>query len=276
MTTIQLAGPTFGGASLGALSDTVALLGRHMRHIARTPEKLISVTLMPVAYVVIFGLLFGSAIAVPGGKYGEFLMAGIFAQTMLTNISSTALGVADDLGNGLVDRFRSLPMSQAAVLVARTTSNLVLSMMSIAVMALVGLTIGWRVHTGFGPAVAAFGILLFFGLAMAWLGALIGLLVRSAEAISSVAFIIVMPLTFLSNAFIPLGGLPAWLRVVCEWNPISSVVAACRGLFGNPTAPVGSSFPAEHPIPLAVALTLAVLVLTVPLAVRAYRTAVAR
>ncbi|MDQ3404303.1 MAG: ABC transporter permease [Actinomycetota bacterium] len=262
--------------AFGPASDALALFGRHCRHIARTPEKLLGVTVMPIAYVVIFGVLFGTAIVVPGGGgYGEYLMAGIFTQTMLSTVSSTALGVADDLGNGLVDRFRSLPMSQGAVLVARTVSNLVLSLISIVVMALVGLLIGWNVSTGVGPALAALGLLLLFGFAMSWLGALIGLVVRSAEAISSVAFLIVMPMTFLSNAFIPLDGLPGWLRVVCEWNPVSSVVAACRELFGN-TATVGNSFPMAHPIPMALGLTLVLLLVCAPLAVRAYRTAVAR
>ncbi|KAA2254525.1 ABC transporter permease [Solihabitans fulvus] len=259
-----------------AVSDTWALVGRHMRHIARIPEKLLSITLMPVAYVVIFGCLFGTAIAVPGGDYREYLMAGIFTQTMLSNISNTALGVADDLGNGLVDRFRSLPMSQPAVLVGRTVSALVLSALSCTVMAVVGFAIGWRVHHGVGPALAAFGLLLLLGFAMAWLGALIGLLVRGPEAISAVAFVIVMPLTFLSNAFIPLGGLPAWLRTVCEWNPISAVIAACRELFGNPTALTGTALPSRHPVPMSVALTLVVIVVVAPLATRAYRTAVAR
>ncbi|WP_367127664.1 ABC transporter permease [Saccharothrix sp. HUAS TT1] len=263
-------------ASFGAVSDALALFGRHTRHIARTPEKLLGVTLMPVAYVVIFGVLFGAAIALPGGgAYGEYLMAGIFTQTMLSSVSSTALGVADDLGNGLVDRFRSLPMSQGAVLLARTASNLVLSLVSIVVMAAVGLAIGWKVSAGAAGALAALGLLLLFGFAMSWLGALIGLVVRGAEAISALAFLIVMPLTFLSNAFIPLDGLPGWLRAVCEWNPVSSVVAACRELFGNP-AQAGTSFPMRHPVPMAVALTLAVLLVCAPLAVRAYRGAVAR
>jgi ABC transporter DrrB family efflux protein len=263
-------------APLGAVSDAAALFGRHVRHIARTPEKLLGVTLMPVAYVVIFGVLFGSVIALPGGgAYGEYLMAGIFTQTMLSSVSSTALGVADDLGNGLVDRFRSLPMSQGAVLLARTTSNLVLSLVSIVVMALVGLLVGWQVSAGAASALAALGLLLLFGFAMSWLGALIGLVVRGAEAISAVAFLIVMPLTFLSNAFIPLDGLPGWLRATAEWNPVSSVVAACRELFGNPVH-AGTSFPMAHPVPMAVALTLAVLLVCVPLAVRAYSKAVAR
>jgi ABC transporter DrrB family efflux protein len=261
---------------LDVLSDTGALFGRHLRHLIRVPEKLLSVTLMPVAYVALFGVLFGSAMKVPGGHYQDYLMAGILAQTMLTNISNTALGIAGDLRNGLVDRFRSLPMSHTAVLIGRTGSNMVLATLSIVVMSLVGCAIGWRLRDGAGPALAGFGLLLLLGFAMAWLGALLGLLVRDAEAINSVAILIVLPLTFLSNAFIPLAGLPGWLRVICEWNPISSVVSACRQLFGNPVEVAGNAFPTRHPLLMALLLVVLLLVVVAPLAVRAYRRVVTR
>ncbi len=259
-----------------AISDTSALFGRHLRHLVRMPEKLLSVTLMPVAYVALFGVLFGSAMHVPGGAYQDYLMAGILAQTMLTNVSSTALGVATDLGNGLVDRFRSLPMSHTAVLLARTGSNMVLATLSIVVMSLVGYLIGWRLHNGAGPALAGFGLLLLLGFTMSWLGALLGLVLRDVEAINSVAFLIVLPLTFLSNAFIPLDGLPAWLRAVCDWSPLSAVVTACRQLFGNVTGPLSDSFPSRHPLAMSLVLTGVLLLVVVPLAVRAYRRAVTR
>jgi ABC transporter DrrB family efflux protein len=261
---------------LDSLSDTWALLDRHMRHLLRTPQKLIGVTVMPVAYVALFGVLFGSAVKAPGGHYQDYLMAGILAQTMLTNISNTALGIASDLGNGLVDRFRSLPMSHTAVLVGRTTSNMVLVTLSIVVMSLVGLLIGWHIDNGLGNAVAGFAMLLLLGFVMAWLGALLGLIIRDAEAINSVAFVVVLPLTFLSNAFIPLSGLPAWLRVICEWNPMSSVVYATRQLFGNPVEPPSGSFPTRHPLAIALIVLIGLLVVLVPLAVRAYRRVVTK
>lgn len=256
--------------------DVSALFGRHMKHLARVPEKLLGVTLMPVAYVVVFGILFGSAISVPGGDYKNYLMSGIFTQMMLTNLSNTGLGVADDLRNGAVDRFRSLPMSRSAVLVARTLSDLTLAVIACVAMAAVGWLIGWRTNEGLLSALAAFGLLLLLGFTMAWIGALIGLSVRSNEAVNSIAFVVIMPLTFLSNAFIPLDGLPGWLRTVCEWNPISAVVAACRELFGNTAAVEGGSFPVQHPIPVSVVLLCAVIALVVPLAVRAYRRAASR
>ncbi|OLR93665.1 ABC transporter permease [Actinokineospora bangkokensis] len=267
MTTATPATP----ALVGALSDTAALFGRQMRHLLRMPAKLLSATVMPVAYVALFGVLFGSAMAAPGGDYQDYLMAGILAQTMLTNLSSTALGVATDLGNGLVDRFRSLPMSSGSVLAARTASAVVVSALSILVMSGVGYGIGWRLRAGVLDALLGFGLLLLLGLAMSWLGALLGLLLRDAEAISSVAVLVVLPLTFLSNAFIPLTGLPGWLRAVCEWNPLSAVVTACRQLFGNATGPTADSLPGQHPLAVGTALVLALLLVAAPLAVRAYR-----
>ncbi|MFJ5223141.1 ABC transporter permease [Streptomyces sp. NPDC088400] len=259
------------------VSDVSALVGRHMKHLVRIPEKLLSVTLMPVAYVVVFGVLFGSAISVPGSDYRSYLMAGIFTQMMLTNVGNTALGVAGDLSNGVVDRFRSLPMSRSAVLIARTLSDLALAVIACVTMAIVGYLIGWRVHEGFLKALAGFGLLLLLGYTMAWLGALIGLLARSPEAVNSIAFMLVMPLTFLSNAFIPLDGLPGWLRWLCEWNPVSAVVAACRELFGNTTTGTGEgAFPVQHPVPVSLVLSALVLSAVVPAAVGAYRRAAAR
>ncbi len=259
------------------VSDVSALFGRHMRHLARIPEKLLSVTLMPVAYVIVFGVLFGSAISVPGSDYRSYLMAGIFTQMMLTNVGNTALGVAGDLSNGMVDRLRSLPMSRSAVLIGRTLSDVALAVIACVTMAIVGYLIGWRVHQGIPKAIAGFGILLLLGYAMSWLGALIGLLARSAEAVNSIAFMLVMPLTFLSNAFIPLNGLPGWLRLLCEWNPVSAVVAACRELFGNTSTGTGkSALPVQYPIPLSLALIALLLAIVVPAAVGAYRKAAAR
>jgi ABC transporter DrrB family efflux protein len=258
------------------LSDSLALIGRHLRHLLRVPERLLSVTLMPVMYVIVFGFLFGSAMQVEGGNYREYIMAGIFAQVMLANLQTTAVGVVDDLRNGLVDRFRSLPMSRYAVLVGRTVSDLMLSAVAIVVMSLVGYLIGWRVNTGVSHIVAAFGILLLLGLGAAWLGALLGLSLRNVEAVSAVMSMVMMPLTFLSSAFIPLSGLPDWLRAIAVWNPLSAVVGALRELFGNPTSVADSSFPSVHPIPVAVGLVALIIVLAMPLAARKYRTAAAR
>jgi ABC transporter DrrB family efflux protein len=264
-------------AVLDTAGDACALAGRHMKHLIRVPQKLLGTTVMPMAYVAIFGYLFGSVITVPGGNYREYIMAGIFTQMMLSTAANTALGVTGDLGNGLVDRFRSLPIARGAVLLGRTTADLALALVSCVLMALVGLLIGWRVHHGVLDALAGFGVLLAFGYAMTWLGAFMGMALRTPEAVNSISFLIIMPLTFLSNAFIPLDHLPAWLRAVCEWNPISVVAAAVRRLFGNDaTVTTRLAFPELHPVPLAPALILLLLLVLVPLAIRAGRSAVNR
>ncbi|SFD60328.1 ABC transporter efflux protein, DrrB family [Actinopolyspora alba] len=258
------------------MNDSRALLGRHIRHLVRMPEKLISMTVMPVAYVAVFGVLFGSAISLPGAEYHDYLMAGIFAQTMLMNVSGTGLGVADDLNNGLVDRFRSLPITSTPVMIARTTSNVLLTVLSSIAMSVVGFAIGWRTEAGPLSVLGGFGLLLLLGIGMAWLGAWLGLVLRSPEVINPVTFMVIMPLTFLSNAFIPLNGLPSWLRTICQWNPLSVVVAACRKLFGNDIATSqAGALVVRNPEPRALLLTVALSAIMAPLAVRAYRKAAA-
>lgn len=258
-----------GGIS-AALIEASALTGRHVRHLIRVPQKLLGATVMPMAYVAIFGYLFGSVITVPGGSYRGYLMAGIFTQMMLTNVANSALGVTTDLTNGLADRFRSLPISRGSVLIGRTTADVLLAALSVVLMSLVGLAIGWRVHDGLLPALGGFALLVAFGYAMTWLGALLGFVLRTPEAVNAIALLIVMPMTFLSNAFIPLDGLPAWLRAVCEWNPLSVVVAAVRRLFGNDAAVTTRlAYPELHPVAIAPALIAVLLAVLVPLAVRA-------
>ncbi|MFF8813239.1 ABC transporter permease [Streptomyces pactum] len=259
------------------INDTLILTGRHMRHIARVPEKLFGVTLGPVVMVLVFGYLFGSAMTVPGGGgYREYIMAGIFTQVMLSAVGTSAAGVAADLNNGLVDRFRSLPMSRYAVLLGRTVSDLAMTALSCVVMAAVGMAIGWRAHEGIGRALLGFVLLLLLGFGMCWLGALIGLVVRSPEVVNQLAMFIVMPFAFLSNAFVPPDGLPRWLQVISEWNPVSSVVSACRELWGNPTTRVSGAFPAEHPVLVSLTALTALLAVVIPLTARAYQRAAAR
>ncbi|OCC07229.1 ABC transporter permease [Streptomyces sp. PTY087I2] len=260
------------------LVHSSALIGRHLRHLARTPQQLLSVTLLPVLFVLVFGYLFGSAMEVPGGQsYQDYIMAGIFAQVVLGNMVLSALGVISDLDNGLMDRFRSLPMSRSAVLIGRTTHDLILTVWSFALMTVPGYVIGWRVHEGIPSALGGFGVMLLLGLAASWLGALLGLKLANAAAVNALGSIIVMPLAFLSNAFIPLDGLPGWMQAISQWNPVSSVVQATRELFGNaPPVPANAAFPMQHAVPMAVALSLALLVVAVPLTIRAYEKAASK
>ncbi|SOD62614.1 ABC transporter efflux protein, DrrB family [Streptomyces zhaozhouensis] len=258
-----------------AVVDGVVCVERHLRHLIRTPGKLVNAVLLPMIFALLFGLLFGSVIEVPNGGYEEFIMAGIFVQGVMTAVPNSAVGAVEDLRNGLIDRFRSLPMSNAAVLIGRTVGDMVLRALSCVAMAGVGLAIGWRVHTSFLEVAAGFALLLLFGFTVAWVGALIGLSVGNAETAASVPSVLLMPVMFLSNAFIPLTGLPDWLRVVAEWNPLSAIVGACRELWGNPAASNSGSFPTENPVLLSVVWMVAILAVVAPLAVRKYQTAAA-
>ena len=269
--------PGGSGGLAAALRDGLVMTRRNLIKIKRLPDVLIFTTIQPIMFVLLFAYVFGGAISVAGGNYREFLMGGIFTQTVVFGSAITAVGLADDLQKGIIDRFRSLPMARSAVLVGRTTSDLVNNVIVVIVMSLTGLLVGWRIHEGVLSALAAYALLLLFSYAMSWISAVIGLSVRSVEVAQSAGFIWLFPLTFLSNAFVPLETLPSWLRVVAEWNPITSVVAAVRDLFGNTNGvPPTDSFPSQHPLVVALGWTALILAVFVPLAVRKYRTATAQ
>src|SRR5690242_5459999 len=198
----------------GSLLDGWVVAKRNLIKIKRVPELLIFSTLQPIMFVLLFAYVFGGAIHVEGVNYREYLMAGIFTQTVAFGAGITGIGLADDLQKGVVDRFRSLPMSRAAVLVGRTTSDLLNNVFVVVVMSACGLLVGWRVHTNPAKVVAGFALLFLFGYAMSWVSAVIGLSVKSVEVAQSAGFIWMFPLTFLSNAFISTATLPAWLRPV--------------------------------------------------------------
>jgi ABC transporter DrrB family efflux protein len=265
-------------AITGALTDGWVVTKRNLIKIKRIPDLLIFSTVQPIMFVLLFAYVFGGAISVPGVNYREYLMAGIFTQTVAFGSGITAIGLADDLQKGIIDRFRSLPMSRAAVLIGRTGSDLLNNVLVVVIMVLCGLAVGWRVHTNFFEAAAGFALLLVFGYAMSWVAAVIGLAVRSVEVAQSAGFIWMFPLTFLSNAFVASNTLPGWLQPVADWNPVSSIVLALRDLWGN--APDGfargAGFPADHPLPLSLLWVGGILVVFVPLAVSKYRKAASR
>ena len=261
-----------------AANDGWVVTKRNLLKVKRIPDLLIFSTVQPIMFVVLFAYVFGGSISIPGVNYREYLMPGIFVQTVAFGAGITAIGLADDLQKGIVDRFRSLPMSRAAVLIGRTTSDLLNNVFVVLVMSTTGLLVGWRIHNGFPKAVAAYALLFLFGYAMSWISAVIGLSVKSVEVAQSAGLIWMFPLTFLSNAFVATDRLPGWLQPVAEWNPISSIVLGLRDLFGN--APVGfargSGFPAHHPITLAVGWCVLILLIFMPLAIARYRKAAAR
>jgi ABC-2 type transport system permease protein len=261
-----------------AVTDAGVLAWRSLKRIPRTPDMLVYATIQPIMFVLLFAYVFGNAIPIPGfpgaRAYREFLMAGIFAQTMAFAVASASVGLADDMSKGLIDRFRSLPMARSGVISGRVIGDLVFNAFVMLVMVICGFIVGWRWHNGFAQALAAFAILLLFAFAMLWVGALIGLSVGSPEVAASAGLIWLFPLTFLSNAFVPTPNLPSGLQPVAEWNPISSIVAACRHLFGNPS-PFASpdGFPARQPVWLALIWCAVIIAVFAPLAVRKYRSA---
>ncbi|NNF63322.1 MAG: ABC transporter permease [Acidimicrobiia bacterium] len=261
-----------------ALSDGAVVAKRNLIKIKRVPDLLVFTTLSPIMFVLLFAYVFGSAIEIPGVSYREFLMAGIFTQTAIFGATITGTGLAQDMQRGIIDRFRSLPMARSAVLIGRTTSDLVNNVIVVIVMAITGLLVGWRIHSSPLEAMAGFGVLLLFAYAMSWPMAVVGLAVRSPEVFNNASFIVIFPLTFIANTFVGTSNLPGPLRVMAEWNPVSAVTQASRELFGNtsPAFPPPEVWPLQNPVLASLLWVALILIIFVPLAIRQYRRSVAR
>ncbi len=212
------------------IADSIEMVKRNLRHIRRTPELLLDVTLSPIMFVVLFRFVFGGAIPIQGTTYVNFLMAGIFVQTIAFAGVYTGVLLANDLKNGMIDRFRSLPMSQSTVLTGRTLTDLLRAMLAVTVMWVVGLIVGFRPEGGVLGAAGAIGLMLLFGFALSWIGVAMGAFVRTPEALQGLIFMTVFPLTFASSAFVPTDTMPDWLRVFAEHQPMTLVVNAVRDL----------------------------------------------
>jgi ABC-2 type transport system permease protein len=261
-----------------AVKDTWVLAVRSIRRIAREPEQLADVTIQPVIFVLLFSYVFGSAIHLPGGgDYHQYLVSGMFGLAMAGSAPGTAVGLTTDMSTGLIDRFRSLPMSRAAVLAGRTVADLLTQVLGIVVLISTGLAIGWRIHNGTADALLAVGLSLLFAFAMTWAGACAGMLLRSPEAAQQLGFIIFLPLTFVSNAFVPTQGMPSWLQAIADWNPMSAIASCCRSLFGgaNPAASI-HAWPMQHPELAVVVWSVALIAIFAPTAVFLFRRKVLR
>lgn len=256
------------------VSDSLTITRRNLIKVKRVPDLIVFATLSPIMFVLLFRYVFGSAIPVPGGlSYAEFLLPGIFAQTVVFGSTITGASLAEDLQKGLIDRFRSLPMARSAVLIGRTLSDLCLNVLTIAVMMITGLLVGWRINTSIGEAVLGVLLLLAFAYAMSWVMALVGLIVRTPEVVNNASFIVIFPITFIANTFVPIDGFPGPLKTFAEWNPVSAVVQGARELFGNvvPGGPPPNGWALQNPV-LYVFIWVAIfLAVFVPLAVRTYQ-----
>jgi ABC-2 type transport system permease protein len=256
-----------------ALMDALIITKRQLLQLARVPEVLIFSTIQPVMFVLLFRYVFGGSIATgdPGG-YVQLLMPGIFVQTTAFTLAATASGLAEDMTKGLIDRFRSLPISRSALVFGRTLGDGLLNVVVLAVMGLAGFIVGWRPSSGIFKIGLAFIFLLAFGYSLSWVGIFAGLSARDARVVQNLSFLITFPLTFLSNAFAPTTGMPRPLQYVAEWNPVSTMVAACRELFGlqNHFGATANSFPSQHPLTMSLIYMVIILVIFVPLSVRKY------
>ncbi|KND30405.1 MULTISPECIES: ABC transporter permease [Streptomyces] len=260
-----------------SVRDSLVVAKRNLIRMSRIPEMVIFGLIQPVMFVVLFSYVFGGSMNVGGttdpAVYREFLMAGIFAQTVTFATAGAGAGIADDMHKGLIDRFRSLPMARGAVLTGRTLADLVQTALTLAVLAVVALLVGWRTHTSFGEVLGAFGLLLLLGYAFTWVGALIGLSVRTPEAATSGGLIWLFPVTFISNAFVDSSRMTPWLQHVADWNPFSATVQACRELFGNPGVSPSDAWPMQHPVWASLIWSVLIVVIFRTLSVRKYRSA---
>ncbi|MGN6245696.1 MAG: ABC transporter permease [Motilibacteraceae bacterium] len=260
-----------------AAGDSLTVTRRNLIKIKRVPDLLVFSTLSPIMFVLLFAYVFGSAIST-GVDYKQFLMAGIFAQTVVFGSTITGASLAEDIQKGVIDRFRSLPMARSAVLFGRTTADVANNVIVLAVMSVTGLIIGWRIHTSVGEALGAYLLLLLFAYAISWLMAVVGLSVKTPEVVNNASFIVIFPLTFIANTFVPTKGFPTVLRVIADWNPVSSVTLAARQLFGNQPAgaEVSGAWSLQHPVLYTLAWVVLILAVFVPLAVRQYKRAASR
>ncbi len=272
--------PSLTQRAVMLVNDSLTITKRNVIKIKRVPDVLIFTTLSPIMFVLLFAYVFGTAIDVPGleGGYREFLLPGIFAQTVVFGGTFTGLSLAEDMQKGIIDRFRSLPMEPAAVLIGRTAADVVINVVSLVVMSLAGLLVGWRIRGSFLDAVLAYLLLLLFAYAISWIMAVFGLMVRAPEVFNNATFMVIFPLTFLANTFVPLDKLPAPLKLFAEWNPVSALTEACRQLFGNtsPAFPPADTWSMRHPVATTLMWVVGILVVFVPLAVRQYKRSVSR
>ncbi|HVL95956.1 MAG TPA: ABC transporter permease [Solirubrobacteraceae bacterium] len=257
--------------------DTWAIARRGLLHMRRQPEMLADATIQPIMFVLLFAYVFGGAIDVPGGgSYREFLMGGIFAQTIVFGAFGVAIALAHDRTNGAIDRFHSLPIQRAAVLAGHAVASLMKALLPIALMSLAGLVVGWRINASLGDALAAYGLMIAFSFAVIWIGVLLAALVGTPEGVQGVAFVAIFPLTFVASTFVPIQTLPGVLRTFAEWNPVSALAGSLRHLFGNPggAIPADGPWSLQHPIAYSLLWIAAIVCICAPLAVRAYQRAI--
>ncbi len=255
------------------LQDVAVMTWRNLVHIAREPMQLSDVTVQPVLFTFLFVYIFGSGMSLPGGgTYKDFAIGGLLTMNLVTSSMGTGTGLATDLSTGMIERFRTLPMWRASVLVGRTISDLLSAAVCAAIVAFTGLVVGWRTGQGIWSVLGGFGVALLFSYALTWPTACLGLAAKSPETAMSIGFVVIFPLAFVSNSLVPTLHMPSWLQVIANWNPVSAVTSSVRLLFGNPNpVPVHGSWPVVHPLAAALVWSFGLIVVMAPLAAYLFR-----
>lgn len=274
LTDTRVAAPRLGGTSrlVRCLRDVAVLTGRNLVHIAREPAQLSDVTIQPVLFTALFVYVFGAGMVLPGGgSYKAFAIAGLLALNLTTSSMGTAVGLSTDLNGGVIDRFRTLPMWRASILVGRSLADLLTAVLCSAIVLVTGVVIGWR-PDGVGGALEGIGVFLLFVYALSWGCACVGVMSKSAESAQGVGLVILFPLAFVSNSLVATQHMPAVLRWIADWNPVSAVTAAARNLFGNPNPSAAiSAWPMQHPVVASLLWSAALIAVFAPLAALLFR-----
>jgi ABC-type multidrug transport system permease subunit len=257
-------------------TDTMAVAKRHVLKITRVPESLFFSLIQPVMFVLLFAFIFGGAINLGEGggpqAYREFLIPGIFAQTVMFAVAGITVGITEDADKGIMDRFRSLPMRPGAVLGGHTLATLIENTLVLVMLSVTGLLVGWRIRGSIADALLGYGLLILFAYAITWVGAWIGLHMPNPQVAGTAGLAWIFPLTFASSVFTPIATMPSWLQGFAQWNPVSCLALATRELFGNPIPFPGDSFPEQNPVLVSFGYVVLLLAIFAPLAVRAYKT----
>jgi ABC-2 type transport system permease protein len=252
--------------------DVVVMTRRNLVHIRREPSQLSDVTVQPVLFTLLFIYVFGSGVPIHGGSYKDFALAGLMSLNLTTSAIGTGVGISADMSTGVIDRFRSLPIWRASVLIGRSFSDLLAAALCVTIVAVTGLAIGWRPSASLPSVLGAFAVILLFSYALGWICACMGLVSKGPESAQGVGLIVLFPIAIVSNAMVPTQGMPPWLRTIADWNPVSAVTSAVRNLFGNPNPSAAiRSWPMEHPVWAALAWSMAILAVCAPLAVHLFR-----
>src|SRR5918992_5034829 len=260
-----------------AFADGAVVAKRNLIKIRRVPELMVWALMSPIMFVLLFAYVFGSSIPIPGTDYREYLMAGIFTQTVIFGSTFTGVGLAEDMTKGIIDRFRSLPMTRSAVLVGRTASDIVYNSLSILVMTITGLIVGWRIRTSLLEAIGGFLLLLLFAYAISWIMAYAGLRAASVEVVNNASFMFIFPMTFVADTFVRSELLPGPLRTFAQWNPVSSVAQAVREAFGNTgSLPTPDVWSLQNPVAYTIIWVAIILAIFIPLSTRQYKRAASR